>query len=71
MWKKKFQPRRMKGIPRVRLKRVLSLTTVLQEQRAPSLDWNRSEESRRDFFRKMETERTLDVCIMPNTFLKD
>lgn len=70
MWKNKSQPRRVKGIPRMKMKRILRLTIVLQEQRAPSLRWNVSEGSRREFFRKIETNRILGKCIKTNTNFK-
>ena len=33
------------------------------EKSMPSLDWNRSEGSRTELFRKMATNRILDKCI--------
>lgn len=47
----------------MRLKRVLTLIIVPQEQRASSLDQNMFEAYRGEFFRKMETNRILDECI--------
>ena len=64
MWKNKFQPTRVKGIPRMRMKGFkIDSCAPGTEDSTPSLDWNRSEGSRREFFRKMATNRILDKCI--------
>lgn len=71
MFKKKFLPRRVKGTPRMRTEETVKDDICAPETEASSLEQNRSVGSKRDFFRKMETDRILDLCIMISTFLKD
>ena len=64
MWKNKFQPTRVKGIPRMRMNSFkVDTCAPVTEKSMPSLDWNRSEGSRTELFRKMATSRILDKCI--------